>query len=75
MQLTRKVPIDFHDVARQSGLSAGTLCKTAFGWGVQNTHGLQGPSVALIEPPPFEEGEVELRIRDDHWRFYGEKEE
>ncbi len=68
LRCVRKQPINFRDVARQSGLSAGTLCKTAFGWGVRAT---DAAHIALIEPPPFEEGETELRIRDDHWCFYG----
>ena len=67
-KLTRKITIDFRDIAAQSGCTRGTLCETAFGWGVQNGNG--GVDFALIEPPKLMEGETELKIKKNHWRFY-----
>jgi len=68
-RLVRQKPIDFADIKQQTGLRRGKLCKTAFGWGVQNVHG-DGPNIALINPPPLEGEEIELRIEDNHWCFY-----
>jgi len=71
MHILRYEPIDFADIAQQSGLRRGKLCKTSFGWGVQNTHGDHGAGVALIVPPAMQAGETELRIEDGQWCFYG----
>lgn len=65
----RRVPIDFADIARQSGLRRGRLCKTPFGWAVQNTHGEDGPNLAVINPPAMMPGEKSVWIRDNHWEF------
>ena len=65
--VVRRVPIDFRDIARQSGCTKGRLCKTAFGWGVQNGNG--GVDFAVIEPPPMRPGETSLRIEDNEWCF------
>jgi hypothetical protein len=69
-RLVRRTPIDFADIAKQTGLRRGKLCNTAFGWGVQNVHGDDGPNIALIDPPPLEGEETELRIENNHWCFY-----
>jgi hypothetical protein len=64
----RQLPIDFLDVAKQTGLRRGRICKTPFGWGVQNPGG--SPSIALFNPPAMQEGESVLCIRDNQWCFY-----
>jgi hypothetical protein len=69
-RLVRRTPIDFAHIAEQTGLRRGKLCKTTFGWGVQNVHGDDGPNIALIDPPPLEGEETELRIENNHWCFY-----
>ena len=71
LKIVRRIPIDFMDIFRQSGMRRGTICKTIFGWAVQNTQGVNGPHVALIEPPALQGTETELRIVDNHWCFYG----
>ncbi len=71
-RLVRREPIDFEDIARQTGMRKGKLCHTPFGWAVQNTHGLDGADVALIETPPLRAEESEIRIEDNHWCFYKE---
>lgn len=65
--VVRRVPIDFRDIARQSGCTRGRLCKTVFGWGVQNGNG--GVDFAIVAPPPMLPGETDLRIDDNHWCF------
>ena len=71
----RCLPIDFAAIAEETGLRRGKLCKTAFGWGVQNTYGEPGADVALITPPAMRENESELRIVEgdgcSYWCFYG----
>ena len=69
-RLVRREPIDFADISRQTGLRRGKLCKTTFGWGVQNVHGDDGADIALIEPPALQGEETDLRIEDNHWCFY-----
>lgn len=75
MELKRKIPIDFEDIRRQSGLPSGKLCKSPYlGWVVHNTHGLPGPDVATIDPPRMEGEENFLRIEGNHWCFYSKGE-
>lgn len=46
------IPIDFKDLAQKTGLRSGKLCKSsAFGWGVRNTNGQDGPDFAEYLPP------------------------
>ena len=71
-ELVRRIPIDFEKVAEESGLTKGKICHTPLGWGVQNTHGIPGPNLALIEPPPMEEGEDIITIDDHFWYFWRE---
>lgn len=69
-RLVRRLPIDYEKIVEESGLTKGRICKTHFGWGVQNTHGIPGPDLALIDPPPMEEGEDEITIDDHFWYFW-----
>jgi hypothetical protein len=59
LRLVRKIPIDWGAIAEESGCTQGTLCKTAFGWGIRNG---DGPAdFCCITPPEVGPGE-ELRI-------------
>lgn len=72
MVLLRRIPIDFRRVAEESGLTRGTVCHSPnFGWGVQNTQGIDGPSFGCITPPEMQQGETTLLIRANHWCFFG----
>jgi hypothetical protein len=72
MVLLRRIPIDFRRVAEESGFSRGNLCYShAFGWGVQKIPGSYGVDFATITAPAMQAGETTLRIRDNHWCFYG----
>lgn len=71
---TRRVPIDFKDVAKQSGLTRGKLCHHKFfGWGVQNTYGdPDGPDFGCVVPPPHEMTET-IEIDGNDWIFTNTK--
>lgn len=71
LKLTRRVPIDFPSIAAESGLSRGKLCcSPAFGWGVQNTYGIDGPSFGCVTPPAMQSGETTVAIDGNDWCFY-----
>jgi len=69
----RKIPIDWPDVWRQTGLRRGRLCMTAFGWGIHADVDDPEIRIALVEPPPMRDGETFLRIESGQWCFYKEK--
>lgn len=72
MVLLRREPIDFRRVAEESGLSKGKIVHSPhFGWGVQNTHGIDGPSFGCITPPALQPGETWISLASPHWCFYG----
>ncbi|MDH4317199.1 MAG: hypothetical protein OEV64_02310 [Desulfobulbaceae bacterium] len=74
-QLVRRIPIDLEKVAEESGLRSGKLCfSPLFGWGVQNTKSIDGPSFGCITPPKIEDGQL-LRIENNHWCVYAAKEQ
>lgn len=65
---TRRIPIDFKAIAEESGLTRGKLCKTVFGWGVQNIYGDDGPTIVCVAPPPALPNET-LVIDGNDWLF------
>ena len=70
MAEARRIPIDFHAIAEETGLRRGKLGRSPiFGWGVQNVHGEPGENFVRIEPPEMHDGETRLWIEDDHWCF------
>jgi hypothetical protein len=69
MPTTRRERIDYAAIAEETGLRAGRVCMTPFGWGVQNIRGVAGPHVALFDPPAPRVGEVLLGIQDGCWCF------
>lgn len=71
MTLTRKLPIDFAALARETGLKRGNVCHHAvFGWCIQNTYGENAPDIICINPPAMEPGETFLKIEKANWCFY-----
>lgn len=65
------MPIDWQSVAAESGLRKGKLCvSTAFGWGVQNSHGIDGPSFGAVTPPALVKGKIKLRFEEGRWAFH-----
>ena len=71
-RLVRRFPIDWSDIAEQSGCTRGKLCKTVFGWGVQDGNG--DADFCCITPPKTNEGE-ELRIEGQDWCIYSPNKE
>lgn len=72
LQLTevRREKIDFRKIAEESGASLGNLCHSpVFGWGVR-TQGGYPADFCSITPPPFRDGESELRIEGCDWVFF-----
>lgn len=68
--MSRSVPIDFAAIAKESGLERGKLCHSpAFGWGVQNSHGDEGPHFGCVTPPPLEGEEKTVHIDCNCWVF------
>lgn len=48
----RTIPIDWPAITSESGLQAGKLCRSSvFGWVVQNTTGIDGPTFGCVTPP------------------------
>ena len=68
-RLVRRLPIDWNDIARQSGCTKGKLCRSpGFGWGVQNGNG--GVHFAIIDPPETKEDETLVIEDGSHWAIY-----
>ena len=73
LKLTRKVPMDFEAIARETGIRSGKVCRSEmFGWGV---YANDEPYFASIDPPPMEPGETDVRIEDNAWCFYAADEQ
>lgn len=71
MNPTRRVPIDFESVAKESGLTRGKLCHSPhFGWCVQNMQGADGPDIGAVTPPAMQPSETRIAVEDGHWCFY-----
>lgn len=66
-RLIRRIPIDWRAIARETGCTTGTLCKTAFGWGIRN--GDNGINLNLCTAPETADGET-LRIEEGMWAIY-----
>ena len=57
--------IDFDDIARQTGMRSGKVCRSkTFGWVVVNDK----PMMAIIEPP-LRNGQEPVKIVDNCWLF------
>jgi hypothetical protein len=68
--ITRRIPIDAQDLYKQTGIRKGKVCYSyAFGWVVQNEGDAAGPHAVTIDPPPMEDGEVFVFIKDNQWCF------
>ena len=65
----RRIPIDYHAIAEQTGLRRGKLGRSIFGWGVQNEHGDASASFVCVDPPEMRDDETSVRIEDGHWCF------
>jgi hypothetical protein len=66
-RLVRRIQIDYKAIAKESGCTKGKLCKTTFGWGVQNGNG--AADFCCITPPETNANE-ELRIEGNDWVIY-----
>jgi len=72
MKLLKKWPIDFQAIAKESGMTRGKLVRSPrWGWGVQNTQGVElYVDFGCITPPETEEGQL-LKIEDErYWCIY-----
>ena len=70
--ISRRVPIDFSAIAKETGIRNGTVANhSAFGWVVRdNSRPPTSVRLVCIDPPAMNPDETSVTIQDNQWCFH-----